>query len=144
ALDVRVTVRDAQALGHLGELYSGPDERFIILDVRVENQTVPAPIPVAFPLFALRTASGVEYLASEETLLLSAPCDGDVQIATGGSFECSIAFTIPHMYEAAALVYRPAPDVEVVVVFEAPTCEPCGDDCVDLLSNESHCGACFA
>lgn len=143
AFGLRLTVRSSYETGHIDQLYIAPDDRFIVTSLRIENESRTPPVSVASLLFAMRSGDGVEFLGSTATELLPDGC-GAAQVAEGGMFECSVAFAVPLGQSAAAVVYRPAPEIEIVVQFESTPCDVCGNDCVDLDSDPSHCGACNA
>ena len=139
---VRLEVLSTRELGRIGELFAGPEDRFAIVELRIDNDSHDPPVSTAFPLFSLRTEDGVEFLATIDTELLDASCSAMTQIAKGGGYACSVAFRVPHAQHPAALVYRPDPLLELSVELESEPCSPCGSDCVDLQTDPAHCGVC--
>lgn len=139
---VRLVVRSVRELGLLGEVYAGPDNRYVVAEMTISNESRDMPVPTAFALFSVRTEGGLEFAASPSTALLEDPCTGDAQVVEGGSYDCSVAFELGHDEEPSAVVFRPDVDVELIVEIESAQCTPCGNDCVDLATNADHCGEC--
>lgn len=135
-----VTIRGAAAFevenpGGLSERGT----RYVYVPVEVANGLDLA-IPVGFGLFRLR-AGALEHLSSQATTALPEPCPSDSLLSPGGVVRCQVLFEIPEDAVPSVLVFQtPTETVESPVVFEP--CTRCGNVCVDLQTDESHCGQC--
>jgi len=60
---------------------------------------------IAFALFAVRTASGLQIQASAATAQLAQACAADQSLAPGGTTSCSLAFEVPTSESPTTLVW---------------------------------------
>ena len=137
-------VVSSEERGRFRALEANPGTRLVLVDVEVDSERDGPTVSLAPTLFAIRTDTGVEFLGSDQTDRLEAACSARTMLPGGAWHGCSLAFEVPLERVAALLVYRPQPEVELVVPVGSEQCTVCGDDCVDVTSDAAHCGGCFA
>ncbi|MGA9523341.1 MAG: hypothetical protein WBV82_17870 [Myxococcaceae bacterium] len=118
----------------------------IHVSFEIANGAQAEPVQLGFPLFSIRTQDGLELraVASDDA------CPSEASLLAGASRRCTMIFEANQATTPTLLRYE-LPKVEGDTVTtrtaEAPIvqfrpCTPCGDTCVDLLSDEKYCGAC--
>ncbi|MFT3767758.1 MAG: hypothetical protein QM820_20070 [Minicystis sp.] len=92
---VVLTVDMATAPNNIGVHAPAQGRFFVEVDITLQDVSTPSPIPVAFTFFTLSTANGLVLQPSIASAAVGTPCPGDISIAAGSQFTCSIAYEVP-------------------------------------------------
>ena len=140
---VRLAVVDVRLGVDLQGAPIAPDREGIVLDIAIQNVSN-GNTSLAAPLFTVELDDGLEIIGSPLTELLDDACLADALVAEGAEVTCSLLFVVPEQSLPVALNYQLSESQRVSAPVEvcAPEETLCDRTCVDLLTDEDHCGGC--
>ncbi len=113
----------------------------VLVDVKIGNGLEES-LSVGYDKFRLKTDDNLERSASALSAAAMPSCPIDALQSAGTVLACQIAFEIPMGILPTTLIFEaPAGDIESALRLEA--CSACDGRCVDLKTDNAHCGACF-
>ncbi len=135
---VKVTVERAVQTGT--NITSASAKRHVDMDVTIENVGAGFPISVDASQYRLGTAGHLLLASDRDT------CDWHVSLSLGGSYTCTIGFVLDWSQTVSELMFTPssASGAPITLALTLDACTECGTNCVDVATDEHHCGACWA
>ncbi len=127
-----------------GEETAPNGARFIYLDVELSNEAGNSPLSASYERFDLELGNGLLLGASGFSALTDAPCSTQIRILGGKSHRCELIFEAQVGQVAKTLHYNAVtPDMRKAEAAATVTpCNQCGGVCVDLKTDDDHCGQC--
>ena len=80
-------------------------EFFLVLEVEVTNPAWREDFKVPYSAFSVKTDSGLEFEASNESSSLTDACDGDSKLTKGASLSCALVFELPDDDDPVQLIF---------------------------------------
>lgn len=120
---------------------------FFVVELKMTNTTSTG-LDISSDTMLLRTSRGLDYVASVRSPEISSACPEDALLSPNSTATCAVLFSPPQGTLPTALVHTrgfgevTAPIDLNMTDNESPGCNRCEGECVDLLEDESHCGAC--
>lgn len=104
AADFSIEVQGAWTTEAIGSLTPDGGDQFLEVSVDLANQTHARPISAAFAFFTVKTTDSLVLQPNATANSIVEPaCSGDVSVAAGGSFTCSVVFEIASDQTPSAL-----------------------------------------
>jgi hypothetical protein len=108
AAGLSILVTSAELVQAIGVLTPAAGRRFARIELQLSNVGEET-LSVAYPLFSVRTAGGLQISASVASRALPRPCAEDQSLAPGGASSCQLAFEVPSSEEPRTLHYAETP-----------------------------------
>jgi len=117
-------------------------ERFLLVEVRIENTTLREEFPAPYTAFTLWKDDDKSIGADGASTAVEYGCDGSETLGKGAELTCWLVFAFDQDDEPVELQFVTPEDRAGRSDLSQDDCDWCGVDCTDLKTDPDNCGAC--